>query len=840
MSFLATGFLVALVAAAGPLIIHLLNRRRHRTVQWAAMDFLREAIRRNKRIVEFRDVMLLLLRTAAVVLFVLAMARPYWKSDKTDYRGQPLHAVLLVDNSLSMGYMQLDQSLLERAREKAREYVQSLPAGSDISIVPLAAEDGWHVENVYATKQDALAALDIIELADRPASASRGAELAQTAKEASSIQTKRYVFFTDLQQSTWKQPNFKQFDDPGEVQVVQLSPPDRANTWISDFRLQDEIADAETTATFLTTIAHRGPERSQVRVSLIIDDVVVDEDFVDLKPDQNLELEFQHKFTESGPPHQPLLKIARVEIQEKDRLAEDDFRTCIAPVVSRLPIVFVDNQGPYNASLGQGENPAKNRFGETYLLRKLLRKRTASDDKGKQLASVVHRTQDMVTRDDLKDARLVVVAGIAAPTSEFVQILREYVQQEGQLLLAAGGEFDPVAWNEAAWLDGGGILPARLKSEPIGRIPLATAADAPKFRLASNTFRNDEVFNMGLNESDKEFLLNLPVFFKAVGIDTSSETQAKFETAEAKRLEEGRQLVSQYLAGRDKWIAKESGGGLSAEEKLNRDESAKAFEMLSPSWLNWSSKLTGAVAVDETDVKNYEVIGRYDLNDEVFAVRRQIGEGQVVMITTGCFPLWNNIAARKSALIFDQVLQNLLSKSLPNYNFSGERNIPVRIAARDQAAEFKVTLPDDEKVERSAEALGARDYGIVLRSLGQRGVYAIRRERGEQRDGGQQAWSIKLAVNGPSSESELTDIDVATLEDDPGLSEVRWVGADEAISLDGTSYSGRNFWKWLLLGVLLCLLVEMVLLLPKVMAMLTGNVAPSEAAGKAAAGGNAP
>ncbi|MFP6658510.1 MAG: BatA domain-containing protein, partial [Pirellulales bacterium] len=71
MSFLATGFLVALVAAAGPLIIHLLNRRRHHTVQWAAMDFLREAIRRNKRIVEFRDVMLLLLRTAAVVLFVL-------------------------------------------------------------------------------------------------------------------------------------------------------------------------------------------------------------------------------------------------------------------------------------------------------------------------------------------------------------------------------------------------------------------------------------------------------------------------------------------------------------------------------------------------------------------------------------------------------------------------------------------------------------------------------------------------------------------------------------------------------------------------------------------------
>jgi hypothetical protein len=839
MSFLATGFLVALVAAAGPLIIHLLNRRRHRTVQWAAMEFLREAIRRNKRIVEFRDVLLLLLRTAAVILFVLAMARPYWKSDKTDFRGQPIHAVLLVDNSLSMGYMQLDQTLLDKAREKAAEYVRSLPAGSDVSIVPLASGSEWHVENVYATKQDALNALDTINLADRPSSASRGAELAQTAKGASSIQTKRFVYFTDMQESTWEQPNFKQFDDPGEVQVVQLSPADRANTWISEFRLQDEIADAETTATFLATISHRGPERSQVRVSLIIDGAVADEDFVDLKPDQNLELEFQHKFTESGPPHQPLLKVARVEIQEKDRLAQDDFRTCIAPVVSRLPIVFVDNLGPPNESLGQGENPAKNRFGETYLLRKLLRRRTASDDKGKQLASVVHRTQEMITREDLKDARLVVVAGVSAPSPDFVQILREYVQQEGQLLLAAGGEFDPVAWNEAAWLDGAGILPAKLKPEPIGRIPLATATEAPKFRLASNTFRNDEVFNMGLNEGDMEFLLNLPVFFKAVGIDTSAETQAQFEKAEEKRLSESQQLVSQHLANRDKWIAKENADGLSAEEKSKRDESVNAFEMLSPTWLNWSSKLTGASQMDG-DIKSHEVIGRYDLNDEIFAVRRQIGEGQVVMITTGCFPVWNNIAARKSALIFDQVLQNLLSKSLPNYNFSAEKDIPVRIAARDQAAEFELTSPDDEKVDRSAEALGARDFGIVLRSLGQRGVHSIRRKRGEERGSDQQPWSIKLAVNGPSNESELTNIDESAFEDAPGMTEVRWVGADETISLDGTSYSGRNAWKWLLFGVLICLLVEMLLLLPKVMATLTGNAAPSGAASGAATGGNAP
>ena len=68
-SFLMTPFLWAgLACATGPIIIHLLNRRRYRVVQWAAMDFLREALQRNRRILQVRDLLLLLLRTLAVLL----------------------------------------------------------------------------------------------------------------------------------------------------------------------------------------------------------------------------------------------------------------------------------------------------------------------------------------------------------------------------------------------------------------------------------------------------------------------------------------------------------------------------------------------------------------------------------------------------------------------------------------------------------------------------------------------------------------------------------------------------------------------------------------------------
>ena len=50
------------MAAAVPVIVHLLNRRRFQVIEWGAMDFLLEAVSRSRRIFELRDLLLLLLR----------------------------------------------------------------------------------------------------------------------------------------------------------------------------------------------------------------------------------------------------------------------------------------------------------------------------------------------------------------------------------------------------------------------------------------------------------------------------------------------------------------------------------------------------------------------------------------------------------------------------------------------------------------------------------------------------------------------------------------------------------------------------------------------------------
>jgi len=76
MTFLQPEILWALPLIALPVIIHLLNRLRHRPRAWAAMQFLRAANRSSTNHAKLKQWLILLFRTLAVLALVLFIARP--------------------------------------------------------------------------------------------------------------------------------------------------------------------------------------------------------------------------------------------------------------------------------------------------------------------------------------------------------------------------------------------------------------------------------------------------------------------------------------------------------------------------------------------------------------------------------------------------------------------------------------------------------------------------------------------------------------------------------------------------------------------------------------------
>ncbi|MBI4606336.1 MAG: BatA domain-containing protein, partial [Planctomycetes bacterium] len=427
-SFVAGAFAVAgLAAALGAVLVHLLNRRRHRVVRWAAMDFLREARERHRRMLRLRDVLLLAVRSLAVALFGLALARPYFPGAAGEGSGGPVHAVLVVDDSLSMAYEELGGTLLERSKARARELIARLPEGSWVSIVPLCGPARGSSRDAYRSREDALDALEAVQAVDRQGSAGQALDLAlEAARRVTEVPSKRLVFIGDQQRVAW--PSGALGSRPAGtpvLDVVDVSAVDPENSWVADLRLPDGVADAETPAVLAAEVRHEGrAPRPGVPVTLEVDRVAVASRIVDLEPGQTREVVFTHLFAPPASEGRPAFAAARVSIPP-DRLPLDDERVLAVPVAAGLPAVFVDQ-------LGEAEDPAKGLSGETRSLRRLLAPAAdgaaAAGGPPRAAVRIRKRRAETLAAADLEGARIAVVAGVEDP-SPAVPLLRAFAER---------------------------------------------------------------------------------------------------------------------------------------------------------------------------------------------------------------------------------------------------------------------------------------------------------------------------------------------------------------------------------------------------------------------------
>src|SRR3954471_4053317 len=109
LSLLHSGFLIAGVSLIDlPIIIHILNRQRFRIVNWAAMEFLLRAMRKNRKRLKLEQWILLAARCLAVILIGLALAEPTGGCSDNSMAGaiagQSGMNVIVIDNSYSTAY----------------------------------------------------------------------------------------------------------------------------------------------------------------------------------------------------------------------------------------------------------------------------------------------------------------------------------------------------------------------------------------------------------------------------------------------------------------------------------------------------------------------------------------------------------------------------------------------------------------------------------------------------------------------------------------------------------------------------------------------------------------
>ena len=138
------------IAMSLPIIIHLLNRRKFKIVDWAAMEFLLEANRRNRRRILLENLLLLMMRCLAILLLGLLLSRPFISSDSLSMLGMGsvrVHRIVVIDDSPSMRVQAADsdKSALEVAKSAVLELAKrSAASGSDDMLTVRLTSDPRH------------------------------------------------------------------------------------------------------------------------------------------------------------------------------------------------------------------------------------------------------------------------------------------------------------------------------------------------------------------------------------------------------------------------------------------------------------------------------------------------------------------------------------------------------------------------------------------------------------------------------------------------------------------------------------------------------------------------
>ena len=129
MSFLYPLFLIAGLSLAIPVLIHLFNLRRYKTVFFPHTRFLKNIQLQSQKQSQLRYKWLLAARLLFLAMLILAFAQPFFNdSSKTGTANRT--QVIYIDNSYSMSVKKGARSLLDIAKDAARKQIQNGPVGT--------------------------------------------------------------------------------------------------------------------------------------------------------------------------------------------------------------------------------------------------------------------------------------------------------------------------------------------------------------------------------------------------------------------------------------------------------------------------------------------------------------------------------------------------------------------------------------------------------------------------------------------------------------------------------------------------------------------------------------
>ena len=441
MAFLNPLFLFGLLAAGIPLLIHLWNRRRVVTIDFSSLMFLTAAHRENARRFQLRQLLILLLRMAIVALIALALARPFLTLGlpvasvraKTDL-------VIVLDNSYSMAYQDVDGIRFEKAKMFATDILDTLRHGDSAAFILMSDIPKPVFRQLTPDIGSVTEAINTVEISYRTTNVQPSIELAHEILAESEQLNKELYLISDFAENGWEGWSRLPNRSGSRISLIPVTENEAHNISIEEIRPSNQLIGVNLLLQLNVTIAnHSVASLAQDMLTMFIGGEKQKTVNFSAAADESLNTTLTYNFSTPGT-HTGYLTLT------EDRLNIDNRRYFALDVIGEVRVLCVGDETEY---LMLALNP-NNFVSPSPIITDAISQSTYQNERksGDVMILPTQCTPSEFETFPLEDYDVIIFADVPKISYQTRTQLQEFTRQGKSIIVFVSKHSDPSSYNE--------------------------------------------------------------------------------------------------------------------------------------------------------------------------------------------------------------------------------------------------------------------------------------------------------------------------------------------------------------------------------------------------------
>jgi len=343
MTFLNPLVLFGLIAASIPIIIHLLNLRKLKVIEFSSLQFLKEMQKNKMRKIRIKQILLLILRTLAIIFLVLSFSRPTIRNINLAGLGSEVKntIILVIDDTPSMSVEDKQGSYISQAKKLAEKILESSEEGDEIYLIRFSDLNILKENFEPVSKNIAQREIENVEVKDISRTfVDVFLSVSKILNQTKNLSKEVYIL-TDFQKTNLPEdlsnlPKLdKSFDANTRIYVFKIGEKEAFNISIDSLQVLTKIFEMNKPVTITASLTNHSSENGvNVSSNLYFNDKKVAQKGIDIKSNSSGNFSFTGQIKEYG------FNSGRLEIEDDDFL-KDNFRYFNFFVPEKIKVLMV-------------------------------------------------------------------------------------------------------------------------------------------------------------------------------------------------------------------------------------------------------------------------------------------------------------------------------------------------------------------------------------------------------------------------------------------------------------------------------------------------------------------